>query len=193
MVATEDMSVKTSEMLLLVPNGYPVWIDVPQATTGGAGTAMRFVLPVNAHNLPLMHRHETKLVVALSGALEIRSGRQRIALLKEGDAVKLHAGTAHRIHQQGACPSTVGIVLWPGVVESAFRELADAAKHNTILRSEMVEILSRYGVVWTTGAAREEPQTPIVRPLQEWFAELPETVAKLLALKWAALGDNLAQ
>lgn len=54
-------------MLLLVPNGYPVWIDVAQASIAGVGTAMRVVLPVHGHNLPLIHRHETKLVVDSKG------------------------------------------------------------------------------------------------------------------------------
>ncbi|MGY2184583.1 hypothetical protein [Pseudomonas sp. SDO5591_S426] len=46
---------------------------------------MRFVLPLHGQNLPLLHRQETKLVVALEGQLDIRAGRQRIALLEEGE------------------------------------------------------------------------------------------------------------
>jgi mannose-6-phosphate isomerase-like protein (cupin superfamily) len=98
------MNVENSEALLLIPNGYPVWIDVAQATIDGTGTAMRFVLPLHAHNLPLMHRQESKLVVALDGELEIRAGRQRMALLQQGEAIKLDPGIAHRIHQHGAGP-----------------------------------------------------------------------------------------
>ncbi|WP_263487890.1 hypothetical protein [Pseudomonas sp. REP124] len=41
---------------------------------------MRFELPLHAHNLPLMHRQETRLVVALKGELKIRAGRQRLEL-----------------------------------------------------------------------------------------------------------------
>jgi hypothetical protein len=67
---------------MLIPDDYPVWIDVPQASGGGTATAMRFVLPVRAHNLPLLHRKETKLVVTLSGTLEIHTGDGRIAFLK---------------------------------------------------------------------------------------------------------------
>jgi hypothetical protein len=71
----EFMKVANSEAKLLIPNGYPVWIDVAQVCIGGEGTAMRFVLPLDGHNLPLLHRQETKLVVALEGQLDIRAGR----------------------------------------------------------------------------------------------------------------------
>jgi len=47
------MEVRDPGCLMLIPDGYPVWIDVPQASVGGTATAMRFVLPVRAHNLPL--------------------------------------------------------------------------------------------------------------------------------------------
>ncbi|MGY2258528.1 hypothetical protein [Pseudomonas sp. SDO55104_S430] len=74
------MNVENSESLALVANGSPVWIDVSRGGIGGAGTAMRFELPLHAHNLPLMHRQETRLVVALKGELKIRAGRQRLEL-----------------------------------------------------------------------------------------------------------------
>ena len=69
---------------------------------------MRFVLPLHAHNLPLLHRRETKLMVALKGGLDIRAGRRRIALLEEDEAIKLDTGIAYRIHQYGPVPGTVG-------------------------------------------------------------------------------------
>lgn len=180
------MNTQDPERLLLIPKGYPVWIDVAQASIGGVGTAMRFVLPRHAHNLPLMHRHETKLVVALSGELEVRAGRQRIALLNEGDAIKLAPGVAHRIHQHGAGPSTVGAVLWPGAVEQAFRELAAAATHSTFQRSERVEILARYDVIWTTDAHEHEPEAVTVRPFRDWLGDLPAALARSLELTWGS-------
>lgn len=76
----------------------------------------------------------------------MRAGRQRIALLKEGDAIKLDAGVAHRIHQHGMCSSTAGAVLWPGSVEQAFRELAVMVGQSAYRRSDMVDILARYEV-----------------------------------------------
>ncbi|CAI8993150.1 Cupin domain-containing protein [Pseudomonas sp. IT-P100] len=178
------MNVKNSEALLLIPNGFPVWIDVAQASIGGVGTAMRFVLPLQAHNLPLMHRQETKLVVALKGELDIRAGRQRIALLQEGEAIKLAPGIAHRIHQCGAVASTVGAVLWPGAVEQAFRELALAALEKAYQRSDMIEILARYDVVWTTQSHDHDPESITVRPFRDWLSDLPEALARLLALRW---------
>jgi mannose-6-phosphate isomerase-like protein (cupin superfamily) len=178
------MYVEDSEPLLLIPNGYPVWIDVPQATVGGLATAMRFVLPLHAHNLPLMHRQETKVIVALQGELEVRVGRERLAFLKEGEAVKLDAGVAHRIHQHGATPSTVGAVLCPGTVEQAFRELAALAARNGYQRDQMIEILARYNVFWATRSCEPDPRAVICKPLREWFSELPEPVARVLELKW---------
>ncbi|SDG55735.1 cupin domain-containing protein [Pseudomonas abietaniphila] len=188
------MDVRDPDCLMLIPDGYPVWIDVPQASVGGTATAMRFVLPVRAHNLPLLHRKETKLVVALSGALEIRTGDGQIAFLRQGDALRLEAGTAHRIHQYGAAASTVGVVLWPGGVEQAFREIADAARHVPFLRSDMVEILDRYDVVWTVSFkpphAESEPLIGTAFP--GWLRELPREAATLLQSRWGeayALGN----
>lgn len=180
------MYVEDSEPLLLIPNGYPVWIDVTESSIGGAATAMRFVLPVHAHNLPLMHRREAKLIVALEGELDVRVGQKRIALLKEGHAIKLQAGAAHRIHQYGTAPSTVGVVLWPGSVEHAFRELAAAASIHPYQRQHMVEILARYEVVWTTESQEADSEPVTARPLHQWFCELPEAVAKRVELKWGS-------
>jgi mannose-6-phosphate isomerase-like protein (cupin superfamily) len=180
------MNVENSEALVLIPNGFPVWIDVAQASIEGAGTAMRFVLPVHAHNLPLMHRQETKLVVALKGELDIRAGRHRIALLQEGEAIKLKPGVAHRIHQYGAAPSTVGAVLWPGAVEQAFRELAAAATQGAYKRSDMMEILGRYHVAWATQSNEHDPQSVAVRPFRDWLGDLPEALTKQLEMKWGA-------
>ncbi|MEJ5056850.1 MULTISPECIES: hypothetical protein [unclassified Pseudomonas] len=178
------MNVENSKALLLVPNGYPVWIDVAQADIAGAGTAMRFVLPLHAHNLPLMHRQESKLIVALEGELEIRAGRQRMALLQEGEAITLAPGIAHRIHQHGTGPSTVGAVLWPGGVEQAFRELAVAALHKAYQRNDMIEILARYDVVWATQSDEHDCESIKVRPFRDCLEDLPETLARLLALRW---------
>ncbi|CAI8762069.1 Cupin domain-containing protein [Pseudomonas sp. IT-P12] len=173
-----------SERLLLVPGGYPLWIDVPEASIDGAATAMRFELPLHGHNLPLMHRRESKWVVALKGELELRTGRQRQVLLREGEAVKLQAGTAHRIHQHGAHPSTVGIVLWPGAVEQAFRELAALAASPGFAREAMVDILDRYAVVWTNRAHEAGSQHFDVRTLGECLETLSPQIAQPLMLKW---------
>lgn len=178
------MDKNSSERLLLVPEGYPVWIDVPQASIGGAATALRFELPLRGHNLPLMHRREAKLVVALKGSLQVRAGRRPLAVLNQGDAVTLPAGTAHRIHQFGAQPSTVGIVLWPGAVEQAFRELAELAAAGSHQRGAMVNILQRYAVLWTDGEPEDESRQADVRPLPEWLATLPPQIVQPLALKW---------
>ncbi|WP_346830777.1 cupin domain-containing protein [Pseudomonas abietaniphila] len=188
------MDARNPDCLMLIPNGYPVWIDVPQASVGGTATAMRFVLPVRAHNLPLLHRKETKLVVALSGELEIRTGDGQIAFLGHGDALRLEAGTAHRIHQYGEASSTVGVVLWPGGVEQAFREIADAARQVPFLRSDMVEILDRYDVVWTVSfkPPQAESERLFGTAFPGWLRELPREAAALLQSRWGeayALGS----
>lgn len=136
-----------------MPNGYPVWIDVAQASIGGAGTAMRFVLPLHAHNLPLMHRLETKLVVALKGELDVRVGRQRIALLKEGDAIKLGVGVAHRIHQHGMCPSTVLILLPPAKHQVGIDVmLASDQRHRSAMLEGSLNDLA-FELKWEVGTA----------------------------------------
>ncbi|MDR9750236.1 cupin domain-containing protein [Pseudomonas sp. SZMC_28357] len=175
----------SSQPLLLVPNGYPLWIDVPQASIDGAGTAMRFELPLNGHNLPLLHRRERKLVVALQGSLELRVGRQCIARLRPGEAVLVPAGTAHRIHQHGSQPSTVGAVLWPGRVEEAFRELATAATGSGYGRRTMVEILACYEVEWTAGAHDSEAEPLQVVTMAEGLVHLPEVLARAVVRVWA--------
>jgi len=180
------MSINHPERLLLVPNGYPVWLDVAQASIDGVGTAMRFVLPVQGHNLPLLHRRERKLVVALEGALELRSGRQRLVLLQPGEAVLLSAGTAHRIHQQGAGPSTVGAVLWPGRVEAAFREMALAAAQEGYGRQEMIEILARYDVEWTHEGHAAEPLA--VLSFEQGLQQIPSALAQALRECWLEHG-----
>src|ERR1700750_2355289 len=105
---------KAADVLYLFPDGYPVTIDVAQATIGGIGTAMHFELPLKGHNLPLMHKLEVKLLMALRGDVDVRSGRQTIAILRQGEALLVHSGVAHRVHQHGADPCTVGVALWPG-------------------------------------------------------------------------------
>lgn len=172
----------SADVLHLVPGGYPLTIDVAQADIGGEGTAMRFALPLRAHNLPLMHQRETKLVVALDGDVEVRSGGRVIALLHAGEAVRVAAGVAHRVHQHGPRPSTVGVVLWPGTVELAFRQLAADVEHGAYRRDRMIALLAGYGVVWSArdaGTAQEHAAE--VRPLADWFAGMPPRLAAALA------------
>ena len=173
----------TADVLELVPGGYPVTIDVAQASIGGEGTAMRFALPLRGHNLPLMHAHESKLLVALEGVLDIRSGGRSIALLNTGEAVVLHAGIAHRVHQHGAQPSVAGVVLWPGAVEQAFRALAAAVARDGYDRAAMITLLAAYGITWdsATGAA---PPAVRVAPLAAQLSGLPPRLAAAVRRRW---------
>jgi hypothetical protein len=59
--------------------------------------------------------------VALEGELDIHAGRQRMALLREGEAIKLEPRIAHITHQHGTGPGTSGAALWPGAVEKALK------------------------------------------------------------------------
>jgi mannose-6-phosphate isomerase-like protein (cupin superfamily) len=170
-------------MLFLVPNGYPVTIDVAQASIGGAGTAMHFSLPLNGHNLPLMHRRESKLLVALEGEVEVRSGARRIALLRQGQAVLLKPGTPHRVHQHGAQEVTVGVALWPGKVEQAFRDMAARVVDGRYSREEMVRILAGYDVVWHAPTEGEAVAAE-VKSLEAWLTELPAELAAQIRLRW---------
>jgi hypothetical protein len=171
------------DVLYLFPDGYPVTIDVAQASIAGIGTAMHFVLPLKGHNLPLMHAHETKLLAALQGEVDIRSGGKRIALLRQGEALLLHPGVAHRVHQHGAQPSKVGVALWPGKVEQAFRQLAAEVAKGRYSHADMIALLARYDVAWNAPAG-DEPVHAEVRPLPAWLEALPPELASPLKQRW---------
>jgi hypothetical protein len=165
------------DVLSLVPNGYQVSIDVAQDSIGGVGTAMHFSLPLKGHNLPLMHRRETKLLVALEGELEVRSGAQPIALLRQGQAVLLKPGTAHQV--------TVGVALWPGQVEQAFRDMAARVAAGHYSREEMIRILATYDVIWH-GPTEGEAVATEVKPLEQWLSALPAALAAQVRACWLA-------
>ncbi|MBV7537614.1 hypothetical protein KW842_17745 [Duganella sp. sic0402] len=177
--ATQD------DLLHLVPEGYPVSIDVAQASIAGAGTAMHFVLPIKGHNLPLTHQRESKLVAALEGELEIRSGGVRIALLRQGDAVLLKTGIAHRIHQHGDQAATVGVALWPGQAEQAFRDMAALVTNHQYSREAIIRILANYDIAWH-GAAEGTPVQVEAGTLDTKLDALPTALAQAIRLRWAA-------
>ncbi|MDY0964668.1 cupin domain-containing protein [Massilia sp. CFBP9026] len=138
-----------NDVLTLYPGGYPVHIDVPQRQVDGAGTALRFALPPRGVNFPLSHAHETKLVVALEGSLALRTGaNEPRPLLRPGQAMLLEAGTAHRIAQYGDRPALVGIALWPGAVEEAFRLLERMVAQRGFEHAAVAALFARYGVRW---------------------------------------------
>lgn len=146
-----DSDLESLDVVELVPSGYPLTFDVTSDSTGGAGTAMHFTLPLKGHNLPLKHRVEHKLVAALNGELTIRQGGRVAVRLREGDAVLLAPGAGHRIHQHGAQASVVGVALWPGAVEQAFRDIAAQSARNGWQRTRAETILAPYGVEWNAG------------------------------------------
>lgn len=176
----------SDDVLYLIPDGYPVTIDVAQASIGGAGTAMHFALPEHGHNLPLTHEHETKLLAALDGEVEVRSGGRSIALLRQGEALRLSAGTAHRVHQHGERPSLVGVALWPGKVEQAFRQLADGVAKGDYSRDQMIALFASYGITWHAPGGDQQVHAE-VRPLDAWLEELPPELAAALRQRWAPL------
>lgn len=172
-----------AEVLHLIPQGYPVTIDVAQQSIAGAGTAMHFTLPLHAHNLPLMHEREAKLVVALDGEVAVRSGGAIIALLRQGDAVLLQQHLAHRIHQHGAQPATVGVALWPGKVEEAFRQQAARVAAGAYGRDDMIALFAGYGVQWDAATGNEVIDVEI-RPWAQWSGSMPPDLFNALRLKW---------
>jgi hypothetical protein len=139
------------DTLLLHPQGYPVYIDVPQHRVGGAASFMRFKLPLKGHNFPLCHHRENKVIVALQGELEVRTGIEVISVLKQGQAIVIPPGRQHRILQSGTIPSEVGIVLRPGLIEIAFRDLAEIVRRHGYSRILIADHLKKYDVKWDTG------------------------------------------
>jgi hypothetical protein len=180
-----SLPVTQDDLLYLLPDGYPVTIDVAQASIAGVGTAMHFVLPIKGHNLPLTHQRESKLVAALIGALEIRSGGARIALLRQGEAVLLKTGIAHRIHQHGDQATTVGVALWPGQAEQAFRDMAALVANQQYSREAMIRILASYDIAWH-GAAEGAAVQLETGLLDTKLDALPTALAQALRLRWAA-------
>ena len=174
-----------NDVMYLVPEGYPLTIDIAQASIAGAGTAMHFTLPPKAHNLPLMHQRESKLLVALAGEVEVRSGAQQIALLQLGQGVLLKPGIAHRVHQHGVLAATVGVALWPGKVEQAFRDMGARVAEGNYSREEMVRILANYDVVWH-GTTEGTAVAAEVKPLGDWLPALPAELAREIRLHWLA-------
>lgn len=173
------------DTLCLYPDGYPVQIDVSERALNGVGVAMHFDLPPHGHNFPLKHQHESKLVVALAGQLQVRSGHTILAHLGCGEALLLPPGTAHRILQYGPDTARVGVALWPGRIEQAFRAMAEQVAQQGFERSAVTALLAEYGVSWDHGfgAVLSHPTLP-AQPLKAALPTLPAPLAAALARCW---------
>lgn len=172
------------DVLVLYPGGYPLHIDMPERAVAGVATGMRFTLPPRGLNLPLKHARETKLVVALAGCLQVRSGHQVLATLAPGTAVVIGAGMAHRIAQVGEGDSVVGVLLWPGAVERAFRAVAAGVgrrRHGAAVKA----ILAHEGVEWDRGAPLAAGAALATQPLAQALGELPVPVREAASVHLA--------
>lgn len=174
-----------ADTLRLYPGGYPVHVDVPQARVGGAGTALRFTLPPRGLNFPLSHTREAKLVVALAGELELHAGREHALRLAPGQALLVPRGLAHRIAQHGALPATVGVALWPGVVEEAFRALDRMVASSGFERARAAALFAAWGVHWDGAQAAGAP-APDLHPAAfgHAAAALPALLRTALDVAW---------
>jgi quercetin dioxygenase-like cupin family protein len=178
---------KPGDLLLLYPGGYPVQIDVAQEALDGQGTAMHFLLPPRAHNFPLTHSREHKLVVALAGSLRVQRGSRTLAQLHRGEAVLIPPNGAHRIRQDGLEPSLVGVALWPGAVEQAFRALAALVASNGFQRAEVAALFADYGVAWEAGPPDDGQPCAIAKgTFIGLLPALPDALAAALAKRWAS-------
>jgi quercetin dioxygenase-like cupin family protein len=181
-------------MLRLHQQAYPLYIDVAQRDVAGLGTAMRFELPRRGVNFPLRHQHERKLVVALGGQLLVRLGNHAEAHLKPGSALLLQPGCAHRVVQQGDSPAIVGVALWPGHIEQAFRDIATWVDRHGYQRQAVEAILAPYGVAWDAGLERASNNNwlssdlPDADSYKNWIDaldQLPASLAAKLSNAWA--------
>lgn len=171
------------DVLYLIPHGYPLTIVVSEKSIFGAGTAMQFWLPLNGHNLPLTHTRENKLLIALDGEVEIRNNLNIIALLKKGQTLLLPPDIEHRVFQHGTTPSHVGVALWPGYVENAFRCVASLVNTNQYSRDEMIRIFAIYGIKWRAKSAVEQKKHEVKNFADSLFA-LPPALAEALQQRW---------
>lgn len=179
------------DLLVLYPGGYPVEIDVSEAQLGGLGVAMHFLLPLHGHNFPLMHSNEHKLVVALEGNLSICYDRKTLARLHCGQAVLIPPHGAHRIHQDGPTASVVGVVLWPGAIERAFREVAALVAAHGFQRKEVIDLFARYQVHWDTGTTSGgSPITLEPSTFVELLPALPPELATASKVRWTRWLDR---
>ena len=175
------------DRLLLYPGGYPVDIDVPQVEVGGVGTAMHFLLPPHAHNFPLTHSREHKLVVALAGSLRVQQGSAILARLDRGEAMLIPPNGAHRIRQDGPGPSLVGVALWPGAVEEAFRAVAALVAQEGFKRSHVAALFAQHGVAWHAGVQDGgRPYAIGTGTYAGLLPALPAALATALATSWAS-------
>lgn len=176
-----------NDELNLYAGGYPVHVDVSQGQVGGAGTALRFALPLRGLNFPLRHAHEAKLVVALAGALSVRCGAGANPILHTGQALLVAPGTAHRIAQHGDVPSVVGVALWPGAVEEAFRALDRMVALRGFERAAAAALFAGYGVQWDAAVAPQAHAAPLeVMTFQAAVQALPPPLRQRLAACWQA-------
>jgi quercetin dioxygenase-like cupin family protein len=181
------MAASAANQLLLYPGGYPVHIDVPQRQIGGAGTALRFALPLRAVNFPLSHARESKLVVALAGELTLRAGARAHAVLRAGQAALVTPGTAHRIAQYGERPAVVGVALWPGAVEEAFRTLDRMVAQHGFDHAAFGALFARYGVQWDAAiASGTHAAAPEVTTFRAAAQALPLALREQLGACWRA-------
>ena len=189
-----QIACREPEMLRLHQQAYPLYVDVAQRDVAGLGTAMRFELPRRGHNFPLTHQHEHKLVVALGGHLLVRLANHAQAHLSAGSALLLQPGCAHRVVQQGDTPAMVGVVLWPGHVEQAFRDIANWVDRHGYQRQAVEAALAPYGVSWDAAFERrtsngihncDHAKTKSYKSWLDALDQLPTAMATKLSKIWA--------
>jgi hypothetical protein len=130
-----------------------------------------------------LHTYESKLLVALDGEVEMRNNLTIIALLKKGQALVLPPNVEHRVYQHGAKPSRVGVALWPGHVENAFRYVATQVATNRFSRDKMNRIFASYGVKWVAKSAVEHKKHEVMDFAYALHALLP-VLARSLQQCW---------
>lgn len=78
----------------------------------------------------------------------------------------------------------VGIALWPGAVEEAFRSVAQHVATHDFSRPKVIELLARYGVHWQEGMEETEVLERAAVPVDELMRQLPAELASSLAERW---------
>jgi hypothetical protein len=133
------------------------------------------------------------MMAAQSGALKrrpmdyyLQRGAAILARLERGDAVLIPPHGAHRIRQDGPGPSLVGVALWPGAVEQAFRAVAALVAREGFRRAEVAALFADYGVAWDASPPDDgQPDAIGTRPFAELLPTLPDALAAVLAERWA--------
>lgn len=125
---------------------------IETAQTGGVFGALIAEVPVDCG--PPMHHHENdaEWAYVLEGQITFTTPDGTV-VAGPGDSVFLPAGRGHSFRNTGSQTARMLIVSTPGAQLHGFFREVDAKLHGALVPPVMVEIASRYGIVFAPPAS----------------------------------------